>query len=179
MRYWFVLSICLSLDVDELSVSRRAAVSTVRRHTEGPRDHATHSRYEANGRHFRYTALPLSNPHASLSILGIETSPGGDIQWTRKLPSSCRLSADLKQRLELLLQRLLESDRNKLMTFRDFFNETDRILNLIPIYYLNLKRFTLTCTYFEPTQSIAKLYDELHKQNKDEHREDYFCLFQK
>jgi len=111
--------------------------------------------------------------------IGIEDTPGGDIQWSKTLPESCRLSMDLKQRLEMLLQRLLESNRNKLMTFREFFNETDRIFNLIPIYYLNLKHFILTCNYFEPTQSITKLYDQLQQQNNEKNHDEYYCLFQK
>lgn len=108
-------------------------------------------------------------------ISGIENTPGGDIQWSKTLPESCRLSKDLKQRLEMLLQRLLEPNRNKLMSFKEFFNETDQIFNLIPIYYLNLKYFKLTCHYFEPTQSIMKLYDQL----QEKHHEEYYCLFQK
>ena len=112
-------------------------------------------------------------------ISGVETTQGGKIQWSKTLPDSCRLSSSLKARLESLLQRLLESDRNKLMSFKEFFRETDRLLNLKPIYYLNLKRFQLTCAYFEPTQSITKLYDELHLQNGDKNNEEYYCLFQK
>ena len=109
----------------------------------------------------------------------MESTPGGDIQWSKTLPPSCRLSASFKRRLETLLQRLLESDRNRLMSFQEFFIDTDRILNLIPIYYLNLKRFQLTCAYFEPSQSTTKLYDELHQQNDDKNNEEYYCLFQK
>ncbi len=112
-------------------------------------------------------------------VLGVENTPGGDIQWSKTLPDSCRLSSSLKNRLELLLQRLLESERKKLMTFREFFIETDRILNLMAIYYLNLKYFKLSCGYFEPTQSITQLYDELHRQNGDKNNEEYYCLFQK
>ncbi|CAF1406879.1 unnamed protein product [Adineta steineri] len=111
-------------------------------------------------------------------ISGVENTPGGEIQWSKTLPASCRLSVDLKQRLEALLPRLLESNRNKLMTFKEFFQETDRIFNLMPIYYLNLKRFTLTCNYFEPTQMITELYNKLHQQNNGDHNEEYYCLFQ-
>jgi len=111
-------------------------------------------------------------------ISGMEISQGGDIRWSKTLPASCRLSSSLKTRIETLLQRLLESDRAKLMTFNEFFRETDRLLNLKPIHYLNLKRFELTCAYFEPTQSITKLYDELHLQNGDKNNEEYYCLFQ-
>ncbi|CAF3434250.1 unnamed protein product [Rotaria sp. Silwood1] len=111
-------------------------------------------------------------------ISGVEKKPGGEIQWSKTLPDSCRLSASLKSRLELLLQRLLESQLNKLMKFQEFFNETDRLLNLMPIHYLNLKRFKLSCGYFEPTQSIMKLYDELLQQNGDQNNVDYYCLFQ-
>lgn len=112
-------------------------------------------------------------------ISGIELSTGGKIQWSKTLPESCRLSKDLKHRLELLLQRLLESDRHKLMRFPEFFQETDLIFNLMPIYYLNLKRFNLTCNYFEPSQSITRLYDLLQEQNTDGNHEEYHCLFQK
>lgn len=111
-------------------------------------------------------------------ISGMETTQGGEIQWSRTLPDSCRLSSSLKARIENLLQRLLESDPAKLMTFNEFFRQTDFILNLKPIYYLNLKRFQLTCAYFEPTQSITKLYDELRIQNGDKNNEEYYCLFQ-
>ena len=114
-----------------------------------------------------------------LVILGIEESNNGSIQWSKSLPASCRLSSGLKQHLERLLQQLLESDRRKLMTFTDFFRETDRIFNLIPIYYINLKRFQLTCGYFEPNQSIMKIFDELRVTNRDTNKEDYYCLFQK
>jgi inhibitor of nuclear factor kappa-B kinase subunit epsilon len=112
-------------------------------------------------------------------FLGIEEAPGEEIQWSKTLPESCRLSIDLKQRLEILLRRLLESNRNKLMSFKEFFNETDRIFHLIPIYYLNLKYFILTCNYFEPTQLITELYAQLQQQNNNRNHEDYYCLFQK
>ncbi|CAF3436135.1 unnamed protein product [Rotaria socialis] len=111
-------------------------------------------------------------------ISGVENSPGGDIKWSNSLPESCRLSKDLKKELENLLRRVMESDRNKLMRFREFFTETDRIFNLMRIYYLNLKRFTLTCSYFVPTQSITELFDQLRRQNRDNNDEEYFCLFQ-
>ncbi|CAF1028769.1 unnamed protein product [Rotaria sordida] len=111
-------------------------------------------------------------------ISGVENTLGGEIQWSKTLPESCRLSNDLKQQLENLLQRLLESDRNKLMRFSEFFKETDRIFNLIPIYYLNLKRFILTCSYFEPIELITKLYDKLQQQDNDEDHKEYYCLFQ-
>ncbi|CAF4566301.1 unnamed protein product, partial [Rotaria magnacalcarata] len=105
--------------------------------------------------------------------------PGEQIEWSKKLPDTCRLSPGLKRRLELILSRLLESKIDRLMTFEEFFKETDHVLNLVQIYYLNLKRFKLTCAYFEPTQSILKLYDELLEQNDDENSINYNCLFQK
>ncbi|CAF3323409.1 unnamed protein product [Rotaria sp. Silwood2] len=122
------------------------------------------------------TRILNSKPIGAIS--GIEKVPGGEIQWSKTLPDSCRLSSSLKNRLEMLLQRLLESQLNKLMRFEDFFNETDDLLNLMPIYYLNLKHFKLSCDYFEPTQSIMKLHDELIKRNVEENHVEYYCLFQ-
>ncbi len=65
------------------------------------------------------------------------------------------------------------------MSFGEFFHETDQIFHLMPIYYLNLKRFMLTCNYFQPTELISKLYQHLQIQNHDQNHEDYYCLFQK
>ncbi|CAF0780092.1 unnamed protein product [Didymodactylos carnosus] len=109
-------------------------------------------------------------------ISGIQNSSGGAIEWSKTLPASCRLSPSLKRRLEALLPRLLESNRLKLMKFSDFFSEADRLLNTVPLYYLNLKTFNLTCTYFEPSQSITQLYDSLKKYNNDSG--DYYCCIQ-
>ncbi|CAF3769189.1 unnamed protein product [Rotaria socialis] len=111
-------------------------------------------------------------------ISGVEKLPGGQIEWSKKLPDTCRLSPGLRRRLEFILPRLLESKIDRLMKFEEFFKETDHVLNLVKIYYLNLKRFKLTCAYLEPTQSILKLYDELLEQNDDENSTNYNCLFQ-
>ncbi|CAF0737153.1 unnamed protein product [Didymodactylos carnosus] len=109
-------------------------------------------------------------------ISGIQHTSGGAIEWSKTLPASCRLSPSLKQRLEALLPRLLESNGSKLMKFGDFFREADRLLNTVPLCYLNLKTFDLTCTYFEPSQSITQLYDALKKHNND--NGEYYCCIQ-
>lgn len=142
--------------------------------------HGPNSRYKTEWCHLGFVSMHASvNALINRIVLGIERKSGGEILWSTTLPESCRLSSDLKKRLEMLLQRLLESDRNKLMSFREFFNETDQILSLIPIYYLNLKRFLLTCSYFQPNETIGKLYDRLREQNQDREDEEYYCLFQK
>lgn len=81
--------------------------------------------------------------------------------------------------LEKLLSRLFETNQDRLMKHADFFNAVDKILNLIPIYYLNLKKLTLTCTYFQPDYSMNKLFDIIRQENNDENNVNYYCLFQK
>jgi hypothetical protein len=80
---------------------------------------------------------------------------------------------------EKLLSRLFATNQDQLMKHEEFFNEIDKILNLIPIYYLNLKRFTLTCAYFQSDHSINQLLDHIRHENGDEINTNYYCLFQK
>jgi len=112
-------------------------------------------------------------------ILGIQSTHNGDIEWSTRLPEWCRLSLDFKDMLEKLLSRLFETNQDRLMKHEEFFSEIDKIVNLISIYYFNLKRLTLTCTYFPSNHSINKLFDKIREENGDEINVDYYCLFQK
>jgi hypothetical protein len=112
-------------------------------------------------------------------ILGIQSTHNGKIEWSKVLPEWCRLSLNLKDMLEKLLSRLFETNQDRLMKHEEFFSEIDNIVNLIPIYYFNLKRLTLTCTYFQSDHSINKLFDKIREENGDEINVDYYCLFQK
>jgi len=81
--------------------------------------------------------------------------------------------------LESLLARLFETNEKKLMKHGEFFDEVDKILSFVPIYYLNLKRLTSTCTYIHKDQPINKLIDQIRQENGDDDNVEYFCLFQK
>ncbi len=111
--------------------------------------------------------------------LGTQLTHNGEIQWSKGLPGWCRLSLTLKDMLEKLLSRLFETNQERLMKHTEFFDQIDQILDLIPIYYLNLKRLTLTCTYLPAHDSINKLFDQIREENNDEINVDYYCLFQK
>lgn len=111
-------------------------------------------------------------------ISGVQLTPKGEIQWSKTLPEWCRLSSNLKEMLEYLLARLFETDDNKLMKHEEFFDEIEKILSFIPIYYLNLKRLTSTCTYIHKDQPINKLIDQIREENGDDENVEYFCLFQ-
>jgi hypothetical protein len=81
--------------------------------------------------------------------------------------------------LEKLLARLFETHQDQLMKHEEFFDEVDKIINLIPVYYLNLKCLKLTRSYFPANDSINKLFDQIRQENGDEANIDYYCLFQK
>jgi len=112
-------------------------------------------------------------------ILGVQNTYDGEIQWSKVLPEWCRLSLNLKEMLEKLLSRLFETTQDRLMKHEEFFDEIDRIINLIPIYYLNLKKFTLTCAYFPADYSIDKFFDRIRQENGDAINVEYRYLFQK
>lgn len=103
----------------------------------------------------------------------------GEILWSQSLPNWCRLSSHLKAMLESLFLRLFETNQGLLMKYEEFFNKIDQIIHLIPIYYLNLKKLTLTCTYLKSDDSIDDLFDEIREENNDGDGINYHCLFQK
>jgi hypothetical protein len=117
-------------------------------------------------------SIPIGN------ISGIQYEYNGDIQWTKTLPEWCRLSSNLKEMLEKLLSRLFETNQDQLMKHEEFFDEIDKILNLIPIYYLNLNKFTLTCASFQKDHLINKLFNHIQQENDDKTNTNYYCLFQ-
>ncbi|CAF3595707.1 unnamed protein product [Adineta steineri] len=118
------------------------------------------------------TSIPMG------SISGIQDTYNGDIRWSKVLPEWCRLSSNLKKMLEKLFSCLFETNQARLMKHEEFFNEVNKIIDLIPIYYINLKKFTLTCAYFQADDSIHKFFDYIRQENDDEMNVEYFCLFQ-
>lgn len=103
-------------------------------------------------------------------------SHDGDIIYSKVLPDWCRLSPHLKNKLEELLAKLFETNHDHLMKHEDFFSEIEQIVNLTPIYHLNLKRLTLSCTYLPKEHFIDQLFDQIQDENNDE---DYHCVYQK
>lgn len=114
-----------------------------------------------------------------ISFIGIQLTHGGEIQYSTVLPDWCRLSSKLKSMLEKLLARLFETNHDHLMKHEDFFSEIEKILCLIPIYYLNFKRLTLTCTYLPAEYFVDQLLEQIQQENNDDTDVDYYCLFQK
>lgn len=79
-------------------------------------------------------------------ISGIQTSEGGDIQWSQDLPDTCQLSLGAKSLVTPLLAGLLEVDHRYMWTFERFFEQVTAMTSRlrVPVFFVNrLESLTL------------------------------------
>lgn len=132
------------------------------------------------GRRNRETMFYITTKKASGVIAGAQTSENGPIDWSRELPSTCRLSAGLKRYVTPLLAGLLEVDQQKIWSFERFFSRvTDSLCrrpavnifdvhgeNLIKIYlHPEEERFTAFQTHIHDQTNIPPRSQILLKNN--------------
>lgn len=91
------------------------------------------------GRKNKETMFYITTKKATGVISGIQLRENGNIEWSRDLPSNCRLSAGLKRLVIPLLAGLMETDPKRVWSFDRFFSEVTDILSrkLLHIYHLN------------------------------------------
>lgn len=97
-------------------------------------------------------------------LSGIEVCATGEIQWSKTLPKYCRLPKTLKVVFEKLLSNMLEIDSDWLMTFDEFLDEVDHILDLIPVHYLIMHQCLASCDYFQASDSMDTFFEYMNRQ---------------
>ncbi|KAL4226664.1 hypothetical protein ACF0H5_014645 [Mactra antiquata] len=80
------------------------------------------------GRKNRHKMFEITRHKESGVIMGIQHTEGGDIEWSRELPKTCRLSDGLKLLITPIFARLLESNPIKVWNFDAFFKEVESII---------------------------------------------------
>jgi hypothetical protein len=71
-------------------------------------------------------------------ISGVQHTEGGQIEWSRTLPSTCRLSEGLKELIRQLLAGMLEPEASKMVKFDRFFEFVNSIVKITPVHVFNV-----------------------------------------
>lgn len=105
------------------------------------------------GRRNRETMFYITTKKASGVIAGAQMSENGPIDWSRELPTSCRLSAGLKRYVTPLLAGLLEVDQQKIWSFDRFFSKvTDTLCRRPAINIFDVHGGNLIKIYLHPEE---------------------------
>ncbi|XP_053391293.1 serine/threonine-protein kinase TBK1-like [Mercenaria mercenaria] len=80
------------------------------------------------GRRNRQKMFEITRHKESGVIMGVQHTEGGNIEWSKELPKTCRLSDGLKLLITPIFARLLESDPAKVWNFDACFREIDSII---------------------------------------------------
>ncbi|NXM17218.1 IKKE kinase, partial [Ploceus nigricollis] len=109
------------------------------------------------------------------AIAGIQRQENGNIEWSYKLPITCRLSTGLKDQLIPILANILEVDQEKCWGFDQFFAGTNDILHRIVVDVFSLQQASSHRIYIHSYNTTTKFLDAVFKQtNIVPHHQEYF-----
>ncbi|NXD12059.1 IKKE kinase, partial [Nothocercus nigrocapillus] len=109
------------------------------------------------------------------AIAGVQRQENGSIEWSYKLPTTCRLSTGLQVQLIPILANILEADQEKCWGFDQFFAETSDILHRIVVDVFSLQQASLHRIYIHSHNTTTKFLDAVFKQtNIAPHHQEYF-----
>ncbi|XP_020858751.1 inhibitor of nuclear factor kappa-B kinase subunit epsilon isoform X1 [Phascolarctos cinereus] len=118
------------------------------------------------------------------AIAGTQKRENGPLEWSYKLPVTCRLSLGLQAQLVPILANILEVDQEKCWGFDQFFAETSDILQRIVVHVFSLSRAVLHHVYIHAHNTMGIFLEGVYKQTSVEpsHQEYFFqghpCLLE-
>ncbi|KAI0981538.1 hypothetical protein GJ496_005292 [Pomphorhynchus laevis] len=101
-----------------------------------------------------------NRPQGTLS--GIQVTPKGPIEYKENLPSSCRLSIHLKEKLKLILRNLLDSQIHIDYTADQYYKDSKQIFDLVAISVLDSRTLECPRIYASPYQSLFGIGNQIH-----------------
>ncbi|CAH1784808.1 unnamed protein product [Owenia fusiformis] len=116
------------------------------------------------GRKNKKKMFEITTKKASGVISGVQSTEGGNIEWGRELPKTCRLSLGLRNLITPVLARLLEGDPQKSMTFDQLFEFTSSLDEKMVIYVFSACTGSSISVYIGKNESYAKFQDLLAEQ---------------
>ncbi|KAM9000608.1 inhibitor of nuclear factor kappa-B kinase subunit epsilon isoform X2 [Sarcophilus harrisii] len=102
------------------------------------------------------------------AIAGTQKRENGPLEWSYKLPITCRLSLGLQAQLVPILANILEVDQEKCWGFDQFFAETSDILQRIVVHVFSLSQAVLHHVYIHAHNTIAIFLETVYKQTSVE-----------
>lgn len=112
------------------------------------------------------------------AISSIKNQITGEVEWSTELPEICGLSSALKKIVKELLVFLLEMRSGFDTCYDDYFQEINRIINLVPVHYLNWNHFKVDCAYFEKDQTAKRCFAQLLNINESLENVQYSCVLE-
>jgi len=102
-------------------------------------------------------------------ISGVQTTPNGEIKWSRTLPTTCRLSVGLREKIRELLVGMLNHEASKMITFDAYFKMVNNIVNMRPVFVFNVAvgnmlRIYDNCLKGGPHRIAINLQEAIAKQ---------------
>lgn len=94
-------------------------------------------------------------------ISGIQHSENGEIEWSKNLPRTCRLSVAFQNKITPLLAGLLECNAKKMWTFEQFFSTVTNILSHRAIHVFYVNRVCDYTLYLQPSDEVSSLKQKL------------------
>ncbi|XP_044528445.1 inhibitor of nuclear factor kappa-B kinase subunit epsilon [Gracilinanus agilis] len=102
------------------------------------------------------------------AIAGTQKRENGPLEWSYKLPITCRLSLGLQAQLVPILASILEVDQEKCWGFDQFFAETSDILHRIVVHVFSLPQAVLHHVYIHAHNTIGIFLEAVYKQTSVE-----------
>ncbi|XP_023370368.1 inhibitor of nuclear factor kappa-B kinase subunit epsilon isoform X2 [Otolemur garnettii] len=98
------------------------------------------------------------------AIAGTQRRENGPLEWSYKLPITCRLSVGLQTQLVPILANILEVEQAKCWGFDQFFAETSDILQRVVFHVFSLSQAVLYHIYIHTHNTIAIFLEAVCKQ---------------
>ncbi|XP_072318026.1 inhibitor of nuclear factor kappa-B kinase subunit epsilon-like, partial [Eucyclogobius newberryi] len=98
------------------------------------------------------------------AIAGVQRVDGGPIEWSYKLPHSCRLTQGLRVQLVPVLAGVLEADPDKCWGFDQFFTATTNILQRLAVHVFSLQQGAQLCAYVHHYSTVAVFLEDVSAQ---------------
>lgn len=119
------------------------------------------------GRSNSQTMFLITSTKESGVISGIQRYQNGDIEWSKELPGTCRLSLGLKCLVVPMLANMLESDKRRRWSFEQFFREVFKIQDMLTIRLYdcsvgsNLKIYVEKCDRYAAVQEKIAMESDI------------------
>lgn len=110
------------------------------------------------------------------AISGTQKQENGPLEWSYKLPITCRLSMGLQSQLVPILANILEAEQAKCWGFDQFFAEASDILQRTVIHVFSLPQAVLHHIYIHAHNTIAIFLEAVYEQTNvaPKHQEYFF-----
>ncbi|KAL3853388.1 hypothetical protein ACJMK2_016931 [Sinanodonta woodiana] len=118
------------------------------------------------GRKNREKMFEIVRKKESGVISGVQKTEGGEINWSRSLPATCRHSSGLKLLVTPLLAGLLETDPQKVWSFDTFFKEVDDITSKVKINVFCPQTWACLNIYIDTEDKLTQLQEFIAMQTE-------------